>query len=259
MKYLIHSLGIIVMMIMITGCQTSRVALNPEYQRQITTADTIIEVKQKEIYAEIKDSNLAVATGGGLIPALIDSAVEHNRAKTSETLIQPIRDQLVNYDFRTEFKDTFESRTHSIDWLRQSYVEETDEITPSEIMARLNHSRSAILTLQTKYFLTPKFDGVTVESKISLFLPGVSDQSRHKPKPIYLNTFITHAPVSGAEMISKKKNAEYIAHNPTRLSEALENGCRHIIDMFVNDVQSMRGVEPETGEQHQYRVSVTSE
>ena len=246
MKRVTHSLGFILIIIMVAGCTSSRIALKPEYQEQLTSADTIIEVQQKEIYAEIEDSQIATFSGGGLIPALIDAAIEHNRAKTADNLIRPIRNQLDDYDFRLEFKDTFESKVQAIDWLHGANVEEAENITPSDIMERLSHSSSAILTLQSKYYLTPKFDSVIVEAKISLYLPGVSNQNRKKPKPIYRNNFTSQESITGPEKMSKKLNADYLATNTNWLNEALENGCSQIIDKFVSDIQRIDSVQPET-------------
>jgi len=254
MKRLPHFPSFIFIIIFIAGCNTSRIALKPEHQAQLTSSETIIEVRQTEIYAEIEDSQIATATGGGLIPALIDAAIEHKRTKTADTLIQPIRNQLSDYDFGLEFKDTFESRVHAIDWLHSANVEVAGEITPSDITERLNKSGPAILTLQSNYYVTPKFDGVIVEANISLYLPGVSDHNRKKPKPVYRNQFTSEESLAESEKASKKLNAVYMAENTAWLNDALKNGCSRIIDKFVADIQGVDDVQPPT-KQHRYKVS----
>ena len=71
----------------------------------ITSTDTVLVVKAAEIGTEINVSNVAAATGGGLIPALIDSGINADRTKKAEEAAGPIRDKLIDFDFGAELQE----------------------------------------------------------------------------------------------------------------------------------------------------------
>ena len=74
------------------GCSTpANIPMPKGGMEALNTAHLIIQNTQKEIGAEVQESNIAKWGGGGLIPALIDVAIENSRANDAEEAIQPIR------------------------------------------------------------------------------------------------------------------------------------------------------------------------
>ncbi|HEX4195153.1 MAG TPA: hypothetical protein VHY80_18730 [Stellaceae bacterium] len=68
-------------------------ALDPA-ARNADARDAIVVVPQGEIRAIIKPSNAGMATGGGLIGALIDVSINQIRTNSAEDEVRPIRDAL---------------------------------------------------------------------------------------------------------------------------------------------------------------------
>ncbi|TLY35247.1 MAG: hypothetical protein E6K61_13715 [Nitrospirae bacterium] len=89
------------------GCVTTEPAYIPlakEVSQQIKSSNAVIVSTQDEIKADVEKSNVATYTGGGLIPALIDVAIEGSRSKSAEQDIKPIRDALVGFDMGRELQ-----------------------------------------------------------------------------------------------------------------------------------------------------------
>src|SRR2546425_11225686 len=89
-----------VIALFLAGCATkpAYIPLPADSPQAINSSNVAILSTQHEIKAEVSKSNVAMAMGGGLIPALIDVAVEGSRAKSAEERIKPIRDVLIDYD-----------------------------------------------------------------------------------------------------------------------------------------------------------------
>lgn len=81
-----------------------------------------VEVGQAEIKSDINSSNLGLATGGGLLGAIIQSAVDSARAKKAEVLITPIRDGLTGFDVDGLAIDTAKAEAAEIAWIDASNV-----------------------------------------------------------------------------------------------------------------------------------------
>lgn len=91
---------------MLAACASPRAynRIDAEARPLIKSGETYLVVTRTEIGTEIDVSNVAAATGGGLIPALIDAGINESRTTKAESLIAPIRDKLVDYDFGAQLE-----------------------------------------------------------------------------------------------------------------------------------------------------------
>src|SRR5579871_4399029 len=99
-KWLRGVAAVFLVCIIAQGCAVPpKRALSPE-ARDISGGRVALVVSgQGEIRPEVDASHIAMATGGGLIPALIDAAITQARMNSAEKTVRVVRDALGNYDF----------------------------------------------------------------------------------------------------------------------------------------------------------------
>ncbi len=83
----------------LTACATepAHISLKPELSQRINSSNGVILAVQNEIVADIDKSQVAMATGGGLLPMIIDASRNHSRANAAQGAVRPIWDALVDY------------------------------------------------------------------------------------------------------------------------------------------------------------------
>jgi hypothetical protein len=115
----------------------------------------VILATQKEILADVEMSQVAMYTGGGLIPALIDVVVESSRASSAEDAVRPIRDALVDYEVGTELRKALVTRLEAISWLHVKKIEVVHDNRQKQISSLLAaSSEDALLLLTPTYALS---------------------------------------------------------------------------------------------------------
>jgi hypothetical protein len=163
--------GLLALVFVLNGCAPTHIALKLTEAKEITSVDVYIGLVQQEIYAEIVKSNVSAATGGGLIPALIDAGIDQHRAKKAEELVQPIRAALMDYNFGKCLTEKIESELKPRSWIRINNVRVSADISKKGYeKAFADSEASAILFVTTKYFLTPNLIVLTVPSEAKLYL-----------------------------------------------------------------------------------------
>jgi hypothetical protein len=162
--------GLLALIIFLNGCAATHIALKPTEAKEITSVDVYIGLAQQEIYAEIVKSNVSAATGGGLLPALIDAGVDQHRAKKAEELVQPIRTALMDYDFGKCLTEKIESELKSLTWMKINNVRVSGDISKKGYeKAFVDSEASAILFMTTKYFLSHNLIVLNMSSEAKLF------------------------------------------------------------------------------------------
>lgn len=137
--------------------------LKPSTIEYIRSSDVIVVVEQQEINAAIAGSNVAMMTGGGLIPALIDASIENSQAKSAEKLLAPIRDNLLDYDYPAILKEKIESALRQVDWLQARQFTLKREATPEQFREYFEQSDSSvILSVAAVYQFTPNFRAINM-------------------------------------------------------------------------------------------------
>jgi len=97
-----HLLSPALLVGVLLGCASPRfIPMTEGAASKIKSTEAILVLSQQEIAAEINPSAVAAATGGGLLFALVDVAVNKSRADDAEAAIAPIKNALLDYDFAT--------------------------------------------------------------------------------------------------------------------------------------------------------------
>lgn len=230
------------------GCASpSRVPLTKDRKNQTNAPKTVIVQSQQEIGADIVQSNIAAATGGGLIPALIDLGINNSRAKKAVSATEPVRDSLIGYDAGRSLADALSKELATRTWPNTGQI----DIRPMADMRAtekwINGNTSApIMTVSPYYRLTANFDAILVHATVGLHGPvgkrpkATSEEEESQPKaPVwYLNTFAVVVPITGyytTDMSSQDAAAIWAADGGRKAREALDTGFSEIARLIAYD------------------------
>ena len=231
-------------LLLLTGCVTppATVGLKPDVSPKLHTSNGVIVVTQNEITAEIDPSEIAVATGGGLIPALIDAFIESARAKTAEELIEPIRDSLLDYDFHTQLFDSLQPELTATDWLGVTRVERSTD--PSDNLHEQllpDGSEDALVIVYASYMLSPDFTWLKTKAVLEVHpraegLAEAVESTRENnagPPLVYKDT-VTYTEVTPESAASKAAAAEIWADKDGEaIRQALTRSVKQLVAELV--------------------------
>lgn len=128
-----------------------------------------VSIPQSEIRADVNASNIAAATGGGLLFALIDVAVTQSRASSAEEAIKQLRDGLVGYNFDQLALQTTTDSLARIDWLDLRKTTFTKEFSEEKMARSLDESNAPQLVMvHYDYSLNAGFTALQVAWTISV-------------------------------------------------------------------------------------------
>jgi hypothetical protein len=239
------------LLVILSGCAATPTYnhLAAEARPLLNEVDVYLVVPQDEIYAQIDQSNVAAAGGGGLLLALIDVAVESSRTKSAEELIQPVRDKLLDYDYAQVLATEVNSTLKSIEWLHAKDV----VLLRSAADAQLNDlygksSASAVLYMTADYNLTSNFQSAVTSISLALYpkaetLTGFKERKEKKTgfkdlmDNIYRNNF-THATILVNDPKVKKDDAAatVAGSSPALLIGALSDNAKNLGMKIKDDI-----------------------
>ena len=128
-----------------------------------------IGIAQGEIKSEIDSAYVQTATGGGLLSALISSAIDASRAKKAEMLITPLRDGLTGFDVDQLAIDTANQEVRELSWLNAGTASfSKDESSASELAYLDKIPESHLALVSFSYDVSPDFSSVRVVQTFSI-------------------------------------------------------------------------------------------
>ncbi|OGW29845.1 MAG: hypothetical protein A2X59_13100 [Nitrospirae bacterium GWC2_42_7] len=242
----INLLVILVISIVSFGCAAKvHTPLNQEARENISSCDIYIFLQQQEIYAEIDKSKVSMATGGGLIAALIDSAVDHSRAKKAEASIMPIKNSLVDFDFGNTLKKEIQNSVKSVTWLNVGQINLEGMLTEENSdRCFVNASASAILLVQPSYYFSSDFKSFKIASSVHL-LPKSESLQKYKTesdeRPADLENAIYKNVLTYQEEVvkegEKEENLQYWTEDKSiQVKTALSDGIKELARMIAIDI-----------------------
>jgi ABC-type uncharacterized transport system auxiliary subunit len=158
--------------------------------------DLRVLVSQTELKSDINQSNIVVATGGGLLGALIDAKVNADRAKRAEIAIQPMRVALTGYDVDTLAVDTTKAVVAKAAWFQAPTSTFGRDNTPAGKTAALDAATTGQLSFfEYTYDASPDFSSIRVSLNIQLANKappaGKDSAARLAPKYLVYNQTVT--------------------------------------------------------------------
>lgn len=151
-----------------------RVSLAPEQRSKITELKAHVVVVQDEVIAAVQPSNVSVATGGGLIGAMIDSSITNRRVKESQQVLGPFYASIEDVDYRKEFNETIKRELTSYP-IKVAQVDTTPRALTDAQLTQLRETLppgQALLIIYPRYFLTMDFRSLDAEAVVSIWVKG---------------------------------------------------------------------------------------
>lgn len=139
-------------------------------------------VAQSEIKSDINPSNIAVATGGGLLGGLIGAAVDSARAKKAEELIGPVRTATADLDADALAIDTAKASFGDTEWYKANPVaafgKDSSVAGKSALLDATTGKQIAFV--EYSYDLSPTFDALRVVAKIEVAAKAIPASAKGK-------------------------------------------------------------------------------
>ena len=175
--------------LLLSACATAPayMALDPAIKPKVTSTHVTVTVKETEIYADINQSQITGAMGGGLIWALVDSSVNNSRTKKAEAGIAPVRNALLDFDFDKLMTADMQADVAKVDWLHAGTVDfSKDNSADADDKLVSSASDPYTLIVDVDYHLTPDFHGLVVKTRGTFFPKNgpskvVNGQTQNRP------------------------------------------------------------------------------
>lgn len=182
-------------------------------------------VAQSEIKSDINLSNVAVATGGGLLGGLIGAAVDSARAKKAEQLIMPVRAAMADIDADAMAIETAKASFANAAWIvpeaGSSFSKDSSPAGKSAFLDSNPNAQTAFV--EYTYDLSPNFDALRIVQKIEIAaksVPSVKDkpEKRLAPKNLVYSGSLVSVVLLPSSSNEKDVNAARWAADGARLA-----------------------------------------
>jgi hypothetical protein len=155
------------------GCAPPiHVPFKPEHASRNLDARVYVSIAQDEINAFVEPSNLSVGAGGGLLVGLIDAGINSYRTSRANRLIEPVRKELGDIDFRGVFLASLEKTLRALPTIQMTNIDSTAKVVSDKDRDRLRNelSETGLLSISTTYELGADFRSFYIATTVSLWL-----------------------------------------------------------------------------------------
>jgi len=131
--------------------------------------------------------------GVSLLLAIVDAAVESHRTSRANKLMEPVRKEVGDFDFRAQFGATLQKTALELPALKVTQAATTAKPLVVSDPAALwkDVPEDAVLALVTNYELSANFRSLTMVTVAALW-------TRNQKEPIYRGRYLYHTPPIGA-------------------------------------------------------------
>jgi hypothetical protein len=195
---------------------------------------------------------ISVATGGGLIPALIDASIQQSRQKELNAKIREMLDAVDGYDFRADYAASLAQLVQNTPYKVSKQEVTSLALQRSDLDAKIAGTKEgkAFLLLLTHYELEPNLSALSIRTSASLWIDGAQEK-------VYSNNLIFQAPTGSGGL---SQHAEiWAASNGKFFREQSRLGLQETMRMLAMDIKARRttgksdtGMEPKSS----YNVNV---
>lgn len=185
-------------------------------------------VAQAEIKSNINPSNIAAATGGGLLGGALAASQNASRTKKAEALIEPVREALADFDADRLAQNTTAAALAQVPWLQAAAVSFSKDSSPVGKSSALDGiGASQVAFIEYTYDFSPDFSELRVVAKVefaSKAMPAAATkpEARVSRKNLAYSQQITTIVSLSAAVEEKAGNAsQWSADGGKRAREAL--------------------------------------
>lgn len=242
--------GPLSLVLLLSGCATAiHQPLTAEAKQQVRSADVVIGIPQQEMAAQIKESNMTAAAGGGLLFALIDAGVNSYRSGNAEDAVRPLRDALISYSFDENLRVRMDNRLGAVPGMGIGNSKVTKDVSEANYNAIYQaSSKDAVLITNASYTMNVDFSSVVVNATALLYpkssglkaSANLSDADlRDLPvkNAIYRDTVVFTCTLPLRSKTLEVNRDAWTANNGALLSGALNLGADEIARVISADIQ----------------------
>ena len=210
------------------------IPLKPVQASTITSTRVHATIAQEEVDAAVKVSNTPVVAGGllgALVGAVVDTAITSHRAGEAEKLVEPIRKEVSDFDFRAAFFDSLKETLPALRTLRMATLATgKTPLTPEMLRDLRTRTRdNTFLSLITRYEFSTDFRTFSVLTTAEIFRNG-------QDGPLYRGTFVYDTePIAGADEPEDAARA-WAANRAAAFRAAMREGIDETMKMLVLDL-----------------------
>jgi len=206
LKFAIFSLGAIVVL---SGCAAPRyIAIEKDVQESISSSDVHIAKANELMSAQIECSQVSTYTGGGLLPALVDVAINASRQEDADTALNPVQEHMQKIDINKTLQDNLIPIFKGTDWLRSKSINISETMDQFEIEKLVDQTQSdSVLFVRFAYELTPTFSILKGTLYVELYAAKDMNEKTKKGDIIFKNDVNTSRFLHHARH-TMKENAE---------------------------------------------------
>lgn len=217
----------------------------------ITSASAVVEATQEELEARIVASQAAAATGGGLLFAFVDTAINNKRVEEAEATVAGLRDVLVDYDFHekliAKFDAAFTANSgFAFDDIRAVRLDRAGSKTLNDAINKVDDS-DLVVYIGPEYAVRDEMRqlevvlNVIVLDKSGAYKELISEQkpkrAKFLPNALYRNTLLAIVDFEGLDEGDMKKNAPMLINdNGALVKQALDLAIEESIALLAYDL-----------------------
>ena len=218
------------------GCATSSaIPLKQEALARIQSTRAHIIISQDEINADVAEFGSPPTLG--LLGVLIDVSVTAKRASKTSLVLEPVRKQLTDFDFRADFENKFRTTLADLPRLKIDQTEITGQPYSVETHNRMRAamSQDSLLVMLVSYQLSSDYRSLVVHGTATLWQRG-QEEAQYLGAYRYLS-----APISSKSGETAVK--AWTNNNAESLRAAMREGIDETIRMLRVDFMPKAATE----------------
>lgn len=249
LQYIVRYSLTFIAVILFSGCATSYTPLTMEAKSNIQSSEIILDLKQQELYAEIEKADSSAASAqfgllGALIGTVVDSTINSSRSETAETMVAPIRNSMVDYNFGQALEDTLAVELKSLSFLNIQHISQVHSQDSEESTKLIENSQAdVVLTLNTVYYLTPNFRTLKIISNIKahpntdiLKVIAKKTDSNSDIPLLYQNSFTYEYSLKTSTSTLDEAVNNWAENNGRLIRKAVNQGVAELAKMIAYDL-----------------------
>jgi hypothetical protein len=151
-------------------------------------------VAQAEIKTDINPSNIAVATGGGMLGGLLAASQNAKRAKKAEAAIEPLRAALTGFDVDGLALQTAKDALTGTQWLQSAAISMGKDSSPVGKSGVLDGAATGqVAFIEYSYDVSPDFSSIRVAENIQFANKAMPVGKAVKPEARVANKNLAYA------------------------------------------------------------------
>lgn len=233
MRRIVFYVFFLLLVFLAVGCSPVHIPLTAEHAAKVGPTRVHASISQEEVIAAASSSYINLVVGGGVWLAMVDAAIESMWASAASKLIEPIRNEVIDFDFRARFLAALEKTLPGIATIKLAKLESTVKpVNDKDLPAlRKQAPEDAFLSVEASYELTSDFQALSVITDTSLWL-------RDEKEAVYIARYHYYTPPIAPAKDSDAAAKAWAADRGAALRAALSEGIAETMKMFRLDLRA---------------------